>query len=126
MFDEPTPDLFRKLVTKAAHQRPPGESKEKNTLKAFVKMKQVARRQAIQKARRFKWEPKVGDLILLKRQAVSDESAGQISKFMMPYIGPLKVTRLIPPSTYEISEVDGRLKGVCHKSALKPYVATML
>jgi hypothetical protein len=114
-------------VTKAADQRPPGESKEQKALKAFVKMKQqAARPQARQRARRFKCEPQVRDLILLKRQAVSDASAGQISKFMMSYIGPLKITKLIPPSTYEISEVDGRLKGIFHKSALKPYVATML
>jgi len=124
MFDEPPPDLFKELMTKTMDQMPQNESREQKALKAFSKMKQkAAKRKKKKRAGKFRWEPQVGDLILLKRQVTSDASANQISKFMVQYVGPMKISNIFPPSTYEVSELDGKVKGVFNKEALKPYIA---
>jgi hypothetical protein len=58
----------------------------------------------------------------VKRQATADAVAGVTSKFIQTYQGPLKVARLIPPSMYEIVEIDGKRRGVFNKEAMKPYL----
>jgi hypothetical protein len=42
---------------------------------------------------------------------------------MVQYVGPMKISKIFPPSTYEVSELDGKVKGVFNKGALKPYIA---
>jgi hypothetical protein len=68
------------------------------------------------------WNPPIEDLVLVKRQTVSDAVAGISSKFVRPYQGRAKISKVIPPSMYEISEINGKVRGVFNKNALKPYL----
>jgi predicted aspartyl protease len=49
-------------------------------------------------------------------------SAGIIAKFTQMYTEPMKVTKLMPPAAYEVAEPNGKIRGVFHKEALKPYL----
>jgi hypothetical protein len=62
----------------------------------------------------------VGDLVLSRSQPLSKAAKGVTSKFMRPYEGPWRITKIIP-SSYEISSSSGKVRGVFHKQALKPY-----
>jgi hypothetical protein len=44
---------------------------------------------------------------------------GLMSKFMGRYEGVWCITKTLPPSSYEISRFNGRVRGVFHKQALK-------
>jgi hypothetical protein len=123
LHDKPMPDLYRKFLTKETDQMPPCESSQEKALKTYIKMKEkAARRNRRRKLGKTEWNPRVGDLVLLKRQASSDAVAGVTGKFMRLYQGPMRISRVIPPSTYEISELDGKVRGMFNKNALKPYL----
>lgn len=122
MYDEPRPDLFKKFITKEADQMPPTESHQEKALKAYIKLREKAtKRNRRRKVGKTQWNPQVGDLVLVKRQTVSDTVAGITGKFMRPYQGPVKISKVIPPAMYEISEMNGKVRGVFNKNALKPY-----
>ena len=44
-----------------------------------------------------------------------------IAKFRHPYEGPYIITKIVPPSAYEISDSKGKLRGMFNKQLLKPY-----
>jgi hypothetical protein len=90
--------------------------------KAFLKMKQKAeRRNRMRKVGKHKWEPQVGDLVLAKRQAVANAIAGISSKFIHNYAGPFRINKVMPPAMFELCEMNGKIRGVYHKDALKAY-----
>jgi hypothetical protein len=123
ILGQPRPDLFRKFLTKKADELPSGESTQQKALKAYARMKEKSvRRNKRRMQGRTQWNPQVGDLVLVKRQATADAVAGVTSKFIQLYQGPLKVAKLIPPSMYEIVEIDGKMRGVFNKEAMKPYL----
>lgn len=123
MRDEPRPDLFKKFLNKRTDEVPPRESIEEKVVKAYMRMKERAvKRNKNQKTGRTHWEPKVNDLVLAKRQIVSDASAGVTSKFMHIFDGPWTISKIIPPSAYELSSPEGKVRGVFNKTALKPYL----
>jgi len=62
------------------------------------------------------------DKVLVKAQPASDAAVGVKAKFIHPYEGPYIITRVIPPSTYEISTTSGKVRGEFNKKALKPYL----
>lgn len=55
---------------------------------------------------------KVGDLVLSKGKAVSYAVYGIRKKFVRPYDGPWKVTRVINQSTYEVANEQGKITKV--------------
>jgi hypothetical protein len=63
----------------------------------------------------------VSDLVLSRLQPVSEAAKGVTSKFMRPYEGPWRITKIIPPFSSEISGLNCRVRGVFHKQALKSY-----
>ena len=69
-----------------------------------------------------KWKPQVGDLVLAKCQAVSDAADGITKKFVRPYDGPSKVTRVKNPTTFEIADEQGKVTKVFNQKAMKPYL----
>jgi hypothetical protein len=122
MFNESQPDLFKKILKKDADQLPPAESLSDKVLRAYLRMRMRAdRRKKRQRKGKHEWAPKVGDLVLSRCQPLSEAAKGVTSKFMRPYEGPWRVTKIIPPSSYEISSSRGKVRGVFHKQALKPY-----
>jgi len=67
------------------------------------------------------WNPKVKDKVLLRTQPVSDAAAGVTVKFVHPYEGPYVIARIIPPSTFELADGRGRVRGQFNKKVLKAY-----
>lgn len=103
MFNESRPDLFKKFLKKDADQLPPDESLSDKVLRAYLRMKLKAfRRKKHQKRGQHEWKPQVGDLVPYRCQPVSEAAKGVTSKFTRPYEGPWRITKLIPPSSYEI------------------------
>jgi hypothetical protein len=65
----------------------------------------VAKRNKKGKKSSSKWKlPQVGDLVLANCQAVSDAVDDTAKKFVRPYDGSWKVTRVINPTTYEFAD----------------------
>jgi len=92
-------------------------------LKAYIRIKSKAsRRLKGQKRGLYKWEPQIGDLVLSRCQPVSEVLKGVAGKFSRPCEDPWSITKLIPPYSFEVSGVDGKVRGVFHKQALKPYL----
>jgi hypothetical protein len=64
----------------------------------------------------------VNDKVLAKAQPASDAAVGVTAKFIHPYEGPYTISRVIPPSTYEIPTTSGKVRGELNKKALRPYL----
>jgi hypothetical protein len=110
IFDNPRPDLFEEFLRKGSEQKPPAESLQKKVLKAYVRMKEkTAKRNKRGKNSSSKWKPQVGDLVLAKCQAVSDTVDGITNKFVRPYDGSWKVTRMINPTTYGVANEQRKI-----------------
>jgi hypothetical protein len=123
MYNEPRPDLFRRFLKKEADEKPPPESLKDKVLKAYLKMKMKAeRRNRKHRTGKTVWEPQVGDLVLAKCQPTSNAAISVTSEFVRPYDGPWKISRRIPPSTFELTTLEGAIRGVFNKQALKPYL----
>jgi transposase InsO family protein len=117
------PDLFHKFLTKRAEEVPPNETTAEKAVKAFLRMKNKAdRRNRRRKVGTTKWDPLVGDQVLVKRQVNSDGAAGQTSKFTPMFHGPFKIVKMTPPAMYEVESADGKTRGVFHKQAMKAYI----
>ena len=49
--------------------------------------------------------------VLVRAQPASDVAVGVTAKFIHPYEGPYIISRVIPPSTYELSTTSGKVRG---------------
>jgi hypothetical protein len=81
----------------------------------YVRMEKAEKRNKGGKNYFSKWKPQVGNLVLAKCQAVSDAVDGITKKFVRPYDGPWKVTRVINPPTYEVANEQGKITMVTRK-----------
>ena len=52
---------------------------------------------------------------------MSDSTAGITAKFLRPYEGPYVIAKVIPPSTFEVADEDGHVRGQFNKRLLKAY-----
>jgi len=59
---------------------------------------------------------------IVRAQHASDAAVGVTAKFIHPYEGPYLISRMIPPSTYELSTTSGKGRGEFNKEFLKPYL----
>jgi hypothetical protein len=124
LFDEPRPDIFKKFNVHPTDEAQTSETHPQKIAKAFMRMKQRAmKRNAKRKWATTNWEPQVGDLVLIKRHVTSDETIGIIGKFLHPFSGPVRITEVLPPATYQVYELDGKPRGKFSKDSLKPYVS---
>ena len=64
----------------------------------------------------------MNEQVLVRAQQTSDAAIGVTAKFIHPYEGPYIISKVIPPSTYEISTTKGKIRGEFNKRALKPYL----
>jgi len=67
------------------------------------------------------WGPKVKKKVLVKPRPASDAAVGVTAKFIHPYEGSYIISRVIPPSTYELSTTSGKVRGEFNKKSLQPY-----
>jgi hypothetical protein len=74
-----------------------------------------------QRKGRTHWKPTVEDKVLLRTQPMSDAGAGITAKFMHPYEGPYLISKIIPPSTFEVADEKGRIRCQFNKKLLKAY-----
>ena len=58
------------------------------------------------------------DKVLLKVQSISKAVVGKTYKFVRLYEGPYKITKFMPPSTYEIADGQGRIRGEFNKKKI--------
>jgi hypothetical protein len=52
---------------------------------------------------------------------MSDAVAGITAKFLHPYQGPYLIAKIIPPSTFELADEKGHIRGQFNKKLLKAY-----
>jgi hypothetical protein len=123
LTEKPRPDLFAKVIIKDPDQLPQGEDRETRALKAYLRMKKrTERRNKRNKVGRHLWDTQLGDMALAKHQTSSDAIAGVISKFGHVFQGPFKITTFTPPAMFELTDLNGKIRGVFNKKALKPYI----
>jgi hypothetical protein len=92
-------------------------------MKAYARMRKKTKdRREGRKTGNKTREPKVKEKVLVKAQPASDAAVGVTAKFIHPYEGPYIISRVILPSTYEVSTTSGKVRGEFNKKALKPYL----
>jgi hypothetical protein len=57
----------------------------------------------------------------VKQQATADAAMSKSSKFMLPYLGPFRITNITPPAMFELHDMNNKLRGVYHKTAIKAF-----
>jgi len=92
-------------------------------MKAYARMTNKAKDQREQRKTGNKtWGPKVKEKVLVKARPASDAVVGVTAKFIHLYEGPYIISRMIPPSTYELSTASGKVRGAFNKKSPKPYL----
>jgi transposase InsO family protein len=120
---KPRPDIFSKILKKAAGQLPVEDTLAEKLLKAYARMKLKAeKRNRNRKTGRTKWRPKVNDLVLVRSQPAADAAQGVSSKFQRPFEGPYTILKIINPGMCELYNEDGKLRGLFNVKHLKPYL----
>ena len=62
---------------------------------------------------------RVHDKVLVRAQPSSDAIAGVTGKFIRPYEGPYLIGKFIPPSTVEVCDRNGKIKGQFNLKTIK-------
>ena len=79
--------------------------------RAFLRMKsKAANRERKRKNGNSNWNPELGDKVLVKGQNQSDAAKGVTDKFMHVYQGTYSINKVLPYSTYEVVDHDGKLR----------------
>jgi hypothetical protein len=98
------------------------EKLQENIAKAYERMKQrVFHKSSNRKRRGTRWRPAVNEKVLVRTQPISDAIAGVNGKFMRLSEGPYIISKLIPPSTVELCDSKGRVKGNFQWKSIKVY-----
>jgi len=123
LFQAKKPDLFEKILTKTSETPPEPETIGDKVMKAYARMRKKAKdRREWRRTGNKIWEPKVNERVLVRAQPASDAAVGVTAKFIHLYEGPYIISRVIPPSTYELSTASGKVRGEFNKKSLKPYL----
>ena len=97
------------------------EDLQSKIAKAYDMIRKVDARKKNKKKGKAHWKPKVNDKLLLRTQPVSDATAGVTAKFLHPYEGPYVIAKIIPPSTFELTEGNAHIRGQFNERLLKAY-----
>jgi len=63
------------------------------------------------------WGTKAKENVLVRAKPASDAAVGVTAKFIHPYESPYIISRVIPPSTYELSTAIGMVRGEFYKKS---------
>jgi hypothetical protein len=122
MFGCHKQSLFNKLLPETKIKVGNEEEWDTKLKSAWIRMKKKIEERERRRIRgNKKWNPQLGDQVLVKAQNQSDAAKGQIDKFMPVYQGPYVIRNELPHSAYEIVDGNGKVKGVFNKKQLKPY-----
>jgi hypothetical protein len=122
MFDAKKPSLFNNILPEVTGDESVSDKLRIKISKACERMKKrIEGRKKKRKQGNAHWKPDLSDKVLLKTQPVSDAATAVTSKFIRPYEGPYLITKVIHPSTYELADEKGKIRGQFNKRSLKPY-----
>jgi hypothetical protein len=120
MMKEDRPHLFQNLTPDPLFDAPADEDVNEKIAKAYEKMKQRANnRKKKGKSGSTSWSPKIRQKVLLKTQPLSGVAAGVTAKFMHTLQGPYVIPKIIESSTYEVTDVQGKVRRQFNKRLLK-------
>lgn len=91
-------------------------------VKRRVEDQQDVRKAVGDRRRRDVTPYKEGDLVLVSTHLASNVAKGFTSKFAPRREGPYRVSKVVTPTSFEIVDSDGGIRGKYHASALTPYV----
>ncbi|GFG36269.1 hypothetical protein Cfor_08878, partial [Coptotermes formosanus] len=119
---EDRPNLFQNLTPDLLFDAPGEEGVNETIANEYEKMKKRANnRKKKRKSGNTSWSPKIRQKVLLKTQPLSEAAAGVTAKFMHTLEGPYFIPKIIEPSTYEVTDVQGKVRGQFNKRLLKPH-----
>jgi hypothetical protein len=125
MYGGKAPRLFGELLPTSPEGETELLTQEQKECRAFARLKRRAEERTRRKKRgQRKWQPAVGEAILVETHYISDLNRGVTQKFMRPYEGPFRITKVVSPSIFEISDEKGRVKGTFNKRSLKQFRTT--
>jgi hypothetical protein len=115
-------NLFQKYLPPLPRGLTKDDEVQEKIARAYERMKQkIQKRRSKQRRGNSKWKPVMNETVLVRTQHNSDAVAGVTGKFVRPFEGPYIVSRLIPPSTVEVCDDEGKSKGVFNWKSLKVY-----
>jgi hypothetical protein len=124
LFGVSQPNVFSKILKDHVDQSRQEEPLTEKVMKAYARMKlKSEKRNQKRKTGHTRWFPKLGELVLVKSQTVSDAAQGITAKFQMPYEGPYVISKVISSAIFELSEPTGKVRGIFNKAHLKSYLS---
>jgi hypothetical protein len=122
LFGAERNNLFQKCLPKLLKGEIKHEEVQEKIAKAYERMKQQAHdRSSNRKRGNAKWNPRVHDKVLVRTQPSSDAIAGMTARFIRPYEGPYMISKVIPPSTVEVCNNNGKIKGQFNWKSITVY-----
>jgi hypothetical protein len=114
-------NLFQKYLPLLPEGMTKDDEVQEKIVKAYERMKQKIQKRSKRRRGNSKWKPVMNEKVLVRNHHNSDAVAGVTGKFIRPFEGPYIVRRLIPPSTVEVCDSEGKSKGVFNWKSIKPY-----
>ena len=112
MFGKNKPNSFQNMLPEFKLKYLDVEELDANLERAFLRMKRkAADRDRKRKKGNANWNPELRDTVLVRCQNHSDAAKCVIDNFMHVYQGPYSINKMLPYSTYEVVDRDGKLRG---------------
>jgi hypothetical protein len=122
MYGGEAPRLFSELLPTSPEGKTEPLTAEQKEKEVFARLKRRAEKRERRKKRGLrKWNPRVGEEVLVEACRLSDANRGITHKFARPYEGPFRISRILSPAIFEISDAKGRIRGMFNKGALKKF-----
>jgi hypothetical protein len=116
-------NMFKELLKVHPDQLHVEESVPQKILHAYARCKLKAEKRNLKRKNgKYKWMPKLNDLVLVRQHPTSDAIQDVTIKFQRPYEGPYIIQTIVNPSLFELKDRSGRRKGLFNKRHLKPYL----
>jgi hypothetical protein len=123
MYGVERPKLFTGLMTHGFEEEDSQFSRQEKEALVFDRIKRRAEKRHQKKRNgRRKWDPGIGEMVLVEAGNQSDALKGITLKFQRPYDGPYRISRVVTPSIFELVDARGNPRGRYNKRALKKFL----
>ncbi|XP_050295859.1 uncharacterized protein LOC126735794 [Anthonomus grandis grandis] len=100
--------------------------RSKTLEKVFVDVQKRLKRACEQRSRRYNLRHRderfqLGQEVWQRNYVISNAAKNFTSKFAPKYLGPYKISKILSPWSYEVSDLTGRCRGVWHAKDLKAH-----